>query len=171
MEEGIVPDLPQLWYFNMLMIKNYLKNLLKSCLAGMLLINIAGNPLINALWENVIYKTIDPFLGNRVGASVKMTVIATAYTSDPAETDSTPFHTATGERVFDGVVAANFLDFGTRIMIPELFGNKIFVVLDRMNWRYTRELMKDHRIDIWSKNKKVARDFGIRRIEIIVLGG
>ena len=151
-------------------IQNYLKNLLKSCLVGVLLINIASNPLINALWENIIYKTIDPFLGGGgLVVPVKITVIATAYTSDWAETDNTPFHTATGERVFDGVVAANFLDFGTRIMIPELFGNKIFVVLDRMNRRYTRELRKDHRIDIWFKDKKTAKKFGIKRQDIIVL--
>ena len=152
-------------------IKNYFKSLLNSCLATVLLVNIAGNPLINALWENVIHRAFDPFLGIAIDRPVEITVIATAYSSHPSETDDTPFHTATGEKVFDGVVAANFLDFGTRIMIPELFGDKIFIVLDRMNRRYTRELRKDHRIDIWVKNQKIAREFGVRRTAIVVLNG
>ena len=40
-----------------------------------------------------------------------MSVASTAYTSDPAETDSSPFTTANGSQVRDGIVAANFLPF------------------------------------------------------------
>ncbi|MBI2036999.1 MAG: hypothetical protein HYT14_01400, partial [Candidatus Liptonbacteria bacterium] len=56
------------------------------------------------------------------------TVTITAYSSTPEETDSTPFITASGTHVRDGVVAANFLPFGTAVKIPELYGDRLFVV-------------------------------------------
>src|SRR3989344_4334376 len=62
-------------------------------------------------------------------------VTITAYSSRPEETDSTPFIAASGKRVFDGMVAANWLPLGTKVRIPELYGNKIFVVEDRMHAR------------------------------------
>jgi 3D (Asp-Asp-Asp) domain-containing protein len=89
-----------------------------------------------------------------------ITVPATAYTSDPAETDSTPFITASGTRVRRGVVAANFLPIGTRVRIPEIYGDEVFVVEDRMNKRYNK------RIDIWMEEKSDAREFGIKKIEL-----
>src|SRR6056297_1393369 len=61
----------------------------------------------------------------------------TAYSSSPDETDSTPFITASGERVREGIVATNFLPLNSTIQIPELFGDKIFVVKDRMHHRKT----------------------------------
>ena len=33
-------------------------------------------------------------------------------------------------------IAANFLPLGTQVKIPELFGDKVLVVHDRMNSRY-----------------------------------
>lgn len=81
----------------------------------------------------------------------------TAYSSFPSECDDSPFVTADGSRVRDGIVAANFLKFGTRIRIPELFGDKIFEVHDRMNPRYA------NRIDIWMERKSDGRKFGIKR--------
>ncbi|MBD3252034.1 hypothetical protein GF380_06350, partial [Candidatus Uhrbacteria bacterium] len=54
----------------------------------------------------------------------------TAYTSRPEETDDTPFITADGSHVRDGIVAANFLPFGTKVRIPSLFGDQIFEVHD-----------------------------------------
>src|SRR3990167_1248447 len=44
---------------------------------------------------------------------VERYVTITAYSSTPEETDSTPFITASGTHVRDGVVAANFLPLGT----------------------------------------------------------
>jgi len=34
--------------------------------------------------------------------------------------------------VRDGVIATNILPFGTKVRIPEIFGDKVFVVEDRM---------------------------------------
>jgi 3D (Asp-Asp-Asp) domain-containing protein len=81
-------------------------------------------------------------------------VAITAYSSCPLETDSDPFITASGEWVQDGVVAANFLAFGTKIKIPELYGNKVFIVQDRMHPR------KKYQVDIWFPSKTEAIDFG-----------
>jgi len=88
----------------------------------------------------------------------------TAYASVPEETSDHPFITASGEHVADGIVAANFLPFGTRIQIPALFGDKIFTVEDRMNQKFSS------RVDIWMPSVSDAVDFGIHSAEIVVLG-
>ncbi len=87
----------------------------------------------------------------------------TAYSSTPEETDDTPFTTASGSTVRDGVVAANFLPFGTRVQIPALFGAKVFVVEDRMHERNANKL------DIWMETKTEALRFGANYAEIVVL--
>jgi 3D (Asp-Asp-Asp) domain-containing protein len=80
------------------------------------------------------------------------------------QTDQSPFVTANGTRVRDGIVAANFLKFQTRIRLPELYGDKIFVVTDRMHERYT------NRVDIWMEKKSEALRFGVkRRVKIEIL--
>jgi 3D (Asp-Asp-Asp) domain-containing protein len=91
-----------------------------------------------------------------------ITVMATAYNSDPAQTDDTPFITASGTTTRPGVLAANFLPFGTLVKIPDHFGDQIFVVEDRMNPRY------DKRIDIWMEEGPEARQFGLRTVAIEV---
>jgi 3D (Asp-Asp-Asp) domain-containing protein len=88
----------------------------------------------------------------------------TAYASVPEETSDHPFITASGEHVADGIVAANFLPFGTQIQIPALFGDKIFTVEDRMNQMF------NSRIDIWMPSVDAAVDFGIHNTEVVVLG-
>ena len=95
--------------------------------------------------------------------NVVMDAWVTAYSSTPEETDATPFITASGERVRDGIVATNFLSFNTRIQIPEFFGDKVFVVEDRMHRR------KKGFIDIWMPTKELAQNFGIHFTEIIIL--
>ena len=92
-----------------------------------------------------------------------ITVWVTAYSSTPEETDSTPFITASNTRVRDGVVAANFLPFGTEIKIPSLFGDKIFIVEDRMS------PFKKNVVDIWMPSKERAIKFGAQRAEVFVL--
>lgn len=74
----------------------------------------------------------------------------------------------------DGIVATNYFPFGTKIRIPEYFGNKIFVVKDRMNKRYSpekqsEEVWHDGYVDIWFPSRQEARDIGrnITYIEII----
>ena len=92
-----------------------------------------------------------------------ITLIVTAYSSSRDETDEDPFTTAAGTTVREGIVATNFLPFGTKIKIPEHFGDKVFVVEDRMNRRF-----KD-RVDIWFPSKMEARNFGKKTSNIIVL--
>lgn len=91
----------------------------------------------------------------------------TAYNSDPRQTDDTPCITANGfnvcEHGIEDTIAANFLKFGTKVMIPELFGDRVFIVRDRMNKRYT------DRVDIWMKNYDDARKFGVKTAEIHVI--
>jgi 3D (Asp-Asp-Asp) domain-containing protein len=91
------------------------------------------------------------------------TVWVTAYTSDPDETSDHPLITASGGMVSDGVVAANFLPFGTQIEIPALFGNKIFTVEDRTNAKFAG------RVDIWMPNSSQAINFGIQHAQIVIL--
>jgi 3D (Asp-Asp-Asp) domain-containing protein len=94
----------------------------------------------------------------------KVSVWATAYSSDPTQTDETPFVTASGATVHDGVAAANFLPLGTNFVIPELFGDKTFTVEDRMNKKYDGM----HTIDLWFSDTQKAIDFG-RRAAVIVI--
>ena len=91
-------------------------------------------------------------------------VVATAYSSTPDQTDDSPFITALGTTVRDGIIAANFLSLGTKVKIPSQFGDKIFVVEDRMNQRYS------NRVDIWYPDRESAKQFGIRIVKIQVLG-
>jgi 3D (Asp-Asp-Asp) domain-containing protein len=90
-------------------------------------------------------------------------VIVTAYSSDEDQTDDSPFITASGALVGDGVIAANFLPFGTKVQIPTVFGNKVFTVKDRMHRRFS------DRIDIWFNDRASAMKFGIKKAEIVVL--
>lgn len=96
------------------------------------------------------------------GPSYSMTITATAYNSLPEQTDDTPFITASGTHVRHGVIAANFLPIGTRIKIPEYYGDQVFIVEDRMNPRYHQ------RLDIWMESVTDARQFGVRNVTIEV---
>ena len=62
------------------------------------------------------------------------------------------------------MIAANWLPFGAKLKIPSLYGDKIFVVEDRMNPRYGYG-----RMDIWMDAPiKEVRRFGVRRVEVEV---
>lgn len=99
-----------------------------------------------------------------ISAKIKELVVSiTAYSSTPDQTDDSPFITARGTYVRDGILAANFLPFGTKIKIPELFGDKIFVVEDRMNSRYW------HKVDIWFPERHDALEFGIKTAKIQII--
>jgi len=90
--------------------------------------------------------------------------VITAYTSTVDQTDNDPFVAASGKRVYDGMIAANWLPFGTKIKIPSLYGDKEFTVDDRMNARYGYG-----RMDIWFDAAKAeARKFGVKRVEVEV---
>jgi len=88
------------------------------------------------------------------------TIPITAYSSTVDQCDSDPFTTANGEQVYDGGIATNFLPFGTKVKIPELYGDKVFTVNDRMNTRYY------YHADIWMPTREEAKQFGIKYVTI-----
>jgi 3D (Asp-Asp-Asp) domain-containing protein len=93
--------------------------------------------------------------------------IITAYNSEVGQTDDSPCITANGFNVCEhgreDTVAANFLPFGAKIRIPELFGDKVFTVRDRMNARHS------NRVDIWMAKKADAKQFGVKSAKVEVL--
>jgi 3D (Asp-Asp-Asp) domain-containing protein len=86
--------------------------------------------------------------------------IVTFYSSDSWQTDETPFITASGARVRDGIAAANFLGFGTQIKLPELYGDKTFIIEDRLHPRFS------DRIDIWVGTREEAVKKGIHHTKL-----
>lgn len=99
----------------------------------------------------------------RVVAERWLTV--TAYSSTPDQTDGTPYTTGWLTPVRDGAVAANFLPLGTRVRFPDYFGDKIFVVEDRMNVRYR------YRADVWMRTRAEAKQFGLKYLRLEILAG
>jgi len=95
----------------------------------------------------------------------KMPAIITAYSSTPWQTDDSPFITASGSRVREGIIANNYLSFGTKVRIPEIYGDRIFTVEDRMNWRKS-----NYQVDIWFTDYQQALVFGAQRTHIEILG-
>src|SRR3989338_5942287 len=87
----------------------------------------------------------------------QLAAIVYAYSSTTCQTDASPLVTASGEHVHDGIVANNCLPFGTVVTLPELFGDKQFVVQDRMAARYGCASF-----DIWFSSTMAARQFGKR---------
>ncbi|PIR13785.1 hypothetical protein COV49_01020 [Candidatus Falkowbacteria bacterium CG11_big_fil_rev_8_21_14_0_20_39_10] len=91
----------------------------------------------------------------------------TAYNSEVGQTDNSPCITANGFNVcqhgVEDTVAANFLNFGDKVRIPELFGDRVFVVRDRMNKRH------QNRVDIWMVEKQDAKQFGVKLAKVEVL--
>ena len=94
----------------------------------------------------------------------KLPVVVTAYSSTVGQTDNDPFITAAGTWVRDGIIANNYLPFGTKVRIPELYGDKVFTVEDRMSWK-----KGNYHIDIWFPSYLEAKEFGAKRTYIEVL--
>jgi len=107
----------------------------------------------------------DPSNGAALPGTVTttLTMRITAYASVPDETDDTPFITANGTHVRDGIVASNLLPLGTEIMIPSLFGTKVFVVEDRMAPKFKKS------IDIWMPSVGKAIYFGLHYADVVVI--
>lgn len=119
-------------------------------------------------------------------------VFATAYSSDPYQTDATPCIPALGsfdlcENFFrtktEDTIAANFLPLGAKVRFPNMYGDKIFVVRDRMNSRYNYDRIGYYRIDFYKAAmddqgnldqkaaKQEAIEFGFKRnIKMEVIG-
>lgn len=91
----------------------------------------------------------------------------TAYNSEASQCDSSPCITANGYNVCkygrEDTVAVNHLSFGTKVKIPELFGDRVFIVRDRMNSKHA------NRLDVWMVDKGEALNFGIKQAKIEVL--
>jgi len=95
------------------------------------------------------------------------THVITAYNSEVGQTDDTPCITANGydlcKDFVEDTIAANFLKFGTKVRIPELFGDRVFTVRDRMNKKHP------NRIDVWMNDRHDAISFGIKTAKIEVI--
>ncbi len=114
---------------------------------------LANSPVIQSNSLSPISNPSDP----QIKVVREIRVIATGYSSSPLETDETPFITAAGTNVRDGIIASNLLPFGTKVMLPDLYGNKIFVVEDRMNSR-----KGVYQVDIWFPSRSDALNFGAK---------
>ena len=112
----------------------------------------------SAIQENALLPIPNPLehQDNFVVAE-QIEVIVTAYSSTVWQTDSHPYLTAAGTLVRDGVVANNLLPFGTKIRLPGIYGDKIFVIEDRMNSR-----KGNYQIDIWFPSYWEAKNFGAK---------
>ena len=99
----------------------------------------------------------------------KERVYMTAYTSTVAQTDSTPFHTSTGERVRPGIVALSpnlirkygynstvTIEFFERSLgcNPKILKRTSFITKDTTNARFT------NRVDVWLSKYSDAINFG-----------
>ena len=87
-------------------------------------------------------------------------VNVSAYNSIKHQTDDSPYVTAVGTPVRDGIVAANFLPIGTVVRIPDKFGDKLFVVEDRMNERFSFQ------VDVWMADHNEAKKFGMQFLKL-----
>jgi len=137
--------------------------------------NISDNNIsienLGVIENNNIEETAD--VANNLPANNDIKIVKssyhtiTAYNSDVAQCDSSPCITANGfnlcEHGIEDSVAANFLKFGTKIKIPDLFGDKVFIVRDRMNKKHP------DRLDVWMLKKEDARKFGVRIAKIEIL--
>jgi len=148
-----------------------IRSIVITSLSGFLLSGILAPKTINADTEAKVFiedgsskfckaKRISP----EVAKTIKMVI--TAYSSTPEETDSTPFITASGKQVRDGIIANNMLIFGTKVRIPQLYGDKIFTVEDRMHQRKGK-----YQVDIWFPEHKQAKEFGAKLLDIEILEG
>lgn len=88
----------------------------------------------------------------------------TAYSSTVDQTDGDPFTTASGAKVHDGVIAMNGVPFGTKVRFPEVYGDKVFTVLDRMNARYGSTM-----VDQWMETREAAIQWGARIVKMEII--
>lgn len=102
--------------------------------------------------------------------TVKYTIntTITAYNSEVGQCDASPCITANGFNVCkhakEDTIAMNGVKLGTKVRFPEIFGDKVFVVRDRMNARYNST-----RADVWMISKTDAKKFGVKvaRMEVL----
>lgn len=111
------------------------------------------------LTENFNYNVRLPIIPDKQPTNV-VKLWLTAYNSHISQTDGNPCNTAFNfnlcEHNEEDVVATNYLylSYGAKIKIPELFGDKVFTVVDRMNPKFQAT------IDVWMKDYQSAVKFG-----------
>lgn len=89
----------------------------------------------------------------------------TGYSSEPPQTDSDPYITATNQKVFDGGVAVSeALEKFAPMRSYLIIDGKSYRVNDRMNKR-----ISGFCADIWFKDKQDALDYGRRKSIIVVV--
>lgn len=116
-------------------------------------------PVLTIIQDNSLIASTSPKITKKV-----LVAVVTGYSSTTWQTDDTPEITASNSRVREGIVANNLLPFGTKVRMPEVFGNKVFVVEDRMN------LTKgDLHFDIWFPSTEEALQFGAKITEIEII--
>lgn len=126
-----------------------------------ILTELAAN--LPILQKNSLASVSSPTNPN-AGVARRLNVVVTGYSSTFWQTDDTPFITASGKSVGQGIVANNLLPFGTKIRIPELYGNQVFIVEDRMNY-----IKGNYHVDVWFSSYWDALDFGAKMTYIEVL--
>ena len=127
-------------------------------------INLLHLTLVAVFLSSVSFEVVDvPVPGQDIYLEPEPPVFhatVTAYSSSPDETWGDPMITASGRRVFDGLVACpRALPFGTKVRI----GDKAYLCYDRLHRKY------DDRFDIWMSTKKTALAFGKRRLLVEVM--
>ncbi len=116
---------------------------------------------LSVIQKNSLLPT-SPLPEPKVARTINM--IITAYSSRPEETDDDPFITAAGTWVREGIAANNLLPFGTKIRLPEIYGDEIFVIEDRMHRRKGY-----YHLDIWFPSYYQAKEFGAKKALVEVL--
>ena len=141
-------------------------SILAGILVGICLLGIIMPQTINADFNSTTNAASYVAKATNVAQKAVKTikVVVTAYSSTPDQTDDTPFITASGKHVAENIIANNMLPFGTKVKIPKLYGNKIFVVGDRMN-----KSKSNYHIDLWMPSKTLAINFGVKTAEIEIL--
>jgi len=104
-----------------------------------------------------------PIAGERKARKV-FHLTVTAYSSTVDQCDSDPFTTASGKKVRDGIIAYNYLPFGTKVRFPDIFPGKVFVVEDRL-----RAGASIYLADIWVPTREEALQWGAKTVKIEVL--
>jgi 3D (Asp-Asp-Asp) domain-containing protein len=86
--------------------------------------------------------------------------VVTAYNSEIDQTDDSPFITASGQNVRDGIVACpRELAFGTKVKIQ----GRVYECQDRMNKKF------DDRFDIWMTHRGDALAWGKQKLGVEIL--
>ncbi|MFA6392358.1 MAG: hypothetical protein WCW66_06515 [Patescibacteria group bacterium] len=125
--------------------------------------NEQNSPIFEA--DSEISDSFDqlPIAGDRV-AKKSFYLTVTAYSSTVDQCDGDPFTTASGDKVHDGIIAYNYLPFGTKVRFPEIFPGKVFEVQDRL-----RTGASVYLADIWMGSREEAIQWGARVIKIEIL--